>query len=350
MSISPSETRAGRLRIRLRPASASPIGLSLAGDLLRFSRARTRGGQVRWQTGELRLPAEALEPGAAGRRRLREIARAAAIPRGPAHLVLASPAIDVFPLMLAPAEGAARDLQVVNRAREQLPYPLAEAVLDYEPLPDAVRRKGEEGQAVLAYCAPRALAELWVERLGRIGLEVQRLMTPAGALAPWLAGPIAETRRLLVTTGEEATSIAVVQLGTVLLERILPWGSRAWIARLQAELDLSEPRCRALLEQPEPPPAVGEILGPLCEEMAREADGCLAYCDSYLVAAPPASLVLLGTLADHRPLSRFLEKALQIPVRGAAESLPIPGLELLASPALFVPGASGALVPAKEAA
>ncbi|MBM3317387.1 MAG: hypothetical protein FJY75_06000 [Candidatus Eisenbacteria bacterium] len=349
MSTTPADRRRRLPALPIGAAARSPIGLEAGGDTLRFARATVRGESAVWRTGRALLPPEAVRDGKAARRRLRELAREAGIPRGPARLVLASPAIDIFPLTLPPGEAGTLDARVVAQAREQLHYPLAEAVLDYLLLPEAVRRQGEEEEAVLVFCAPRALAEVWVDRLDRIGLVVESLTTPGCALAPWLRTAVADIRRLVIVAAEEATSIAVVQLGTVLLERILPWGSRAWTDRLRSELDLDERHCLALLEQPDPPAAVGDILGPLCEELAREADGCLAYCDSYLVARPPASVLLLGTLAGCAPLRAFLERALQVPVRAGHDELPLPGGDDR-PPAAFAAAACAALRPEAEEA
>jgi Tfp pilus assembly PilM family ATPase len=311
-------------------ATRDPIGVEIAGNMLRIARAERRGAHVAWTMREVALKPEDLDASPAANHRLHGIARAHALPRGHAVATLASPVVDVFPIMLSRDDTTPLDLQVVNHAREQLNYPLADAVLDYALLPDAVCRKGEATLAALVFCAPRSVVECWVDRLAQLGLEAQRLMTPAGALAPWAQHPQVDARLLIVTTAEETISIGVVQQGAVLMERILPWGSRQWVDRLRAELELSEPQCRALLEQAGSQPALQDILGPMYAELAHEADGCLAYCDSYLQPAAAAGVVLVGTMAGHVALQRFLEQELQLPVRCGAEGVRLPDLAGLA--------------------
>ncbi len=321
-------------------ATRGPIGVEIAGNVLRIAGAERRGAHVVWTMRSLTLQPDDLDASPAASRRLREIARAQRLPRGRAIATLASPVVDVFPLALVRDDATPLDLQVVGHAREQLNYPLTDAVLDYALLPDAVCRKGEASLAALVFCAPRSVVECWVGRLAQLGLEAQRLLTPAGALAPWVQHPQRDARLLIVTTAEETISIGVVQQGAVLMERILPWGSREWIERLRSELELSEPQCRALLEQSGPQSALQDILGPMYAELAHEADGCLAYCDSYLQPAAPAGVVLVGTMAGHVALQRFLEQELQLPVRCGADGVRLPDLAGIASGAVYATAAA----------
>jgi Tfp pilus assembly PilM family ATPase len=330
-------------------ATRGPIGVEIAGNVLRIAGAQRRGSRVAWTMRELVLQPDELDASHAANRRLRELARTHALPRGRAIATLASPVVDVFPITLSRDDATPLDLQVVGHAREQLNYPLSEAVLDYALLPDAVCRKGEATLAALVFCAPRSVVECWVDRLAQLGLEAQRLLTPAGALAPWAHHPQRDARLLIVTTAEETISIGVVQQGAVLMERILPWGSRAWVERLRTELKLSEPQCRALLEQPEPQSALQDILGPMYAELAHEADGCLAYCDSYLQPAAPAGVVLVGTMAGHVALQRFLAQELQLPVRCGAEGVRLPDLAGLASGEVYATAAACACWQAEPA-
>jgi Tfp pilus assembly PilM family ATPase len=348
--MSTSTASPARRRLPAFPARATrgPIGVEIAGNMLRIAGAQRRGSRVAWTMREIALQPQDLDASPAANHRLREIARRLALPRGRAIATLASPVVDVFPLMLSREDATPLDLQVVNHAREQLNYPLAEAVLDYALLPDAVCRKGDATLAALVFCAPRSVVECWVDRLAELGLEAQRLMTPAGALAPWVHHPQVDARLLVVTTAEETISIGVVQQGAVLMERILPWGSREWIERLRAELELSEPQGRALLEQPGPQSALQDILGPMYAELAHEADGCLAYCDSYLQPAAPAGVVLVGTMAGHVALQRFLEQELQLPVRCGAEGVRLPDLAGLPPGAVYATAAACACWPEEQ--
>jgi Tfp pilus assembly PilM family ATPase len=258
------------------------------------------------------------------------------VPRGTAVCTLASPAIDIFPLHLPPAEPGAMEAQIVAQAQAQLSYPLASAVLDYSVLPESVRRPVSASVPVLVFAAPRELVERLLGRLDAIGLVVERLLTPACVLAPQVCADAIRGRHLLVATGEEATSISVVQEGAVLLERMSPWGTAQLIEQLRDELGLSAGQCRSLLT-PDRPEAAGdgtpsgdpslqsamqEILGPIFQSLAQETAGCLGYCDAFLNHEPPVSVIVSGALGRHPLLREALGRDLELPLCGALECLP----------------------------
>jgi Tfp pilus assembly PilM family ATPase len=343
MSISTASLQRARRALLHRATTRGVVGVDIAGTTLRIAQATGRGEHTVWSVRTLPLPPEACDGSPGADRRLGELAREATLPRGRATVCLTSPVIDVFPLMLPVADGQPLDAQVVAHARDQLNYPLAEAVLDYTPLPETVRRKGEGELAVLVFCAPRAVVEVWSKRLASLGIEADRLLTPACALAPWVRHAMKDARLLVITTTDEAISIAVIQQQKVLLERVLPWGRREWIARLQAELDLNERQCHGLLAKPEAPAVLQDILGTFYEELAHEADNCIAYCNSYLLPASPAGMILAGPLADHAPLRSFLEREFQLSVRHASENLGLPGFANLPDAGSFAAAAGCAL-------
>jgi Tfp pilus assembly PilM family ATPase len=308
------------------------IGLEAGGGRLRYALRRGRQGAFSVGTMCLETPGETLDAHA-----LRARARRAGLPTGPAVCTLASPAIDIFPLHLPPGAPAALASQVVAQAQAQISYPLAEAVLDYSLLPEGARRPVSGTVPVLVYAAPLASITNLLRRFEMIGLPVERLLTPAGVLAPRIDAASLEARHLLVATGEEATSVSVVQHGAVLLERILPWGITPLVDRLHTELNLPKDQCRALLggDGPaEPGEAAAdlalegtlqEILGPAFSSLAGETAGCLGYCDSFLHHEPVASVVLCGPLEGYRFLREVLARELELPVRRALEALRLPG-------------------------
>lgn len=308
------------------------IGLEVGGGRLRF--ALPRGGKGQFTLGTLGLdaPDGAWDVGA-----LRSRLRRAGLPSGPAVCTLASPTVDIFPLQLHPGEPDALEAQVVAQAQAQISYPLADAVLDYAPLPASARRPVSTTVPVLVYAAPLNPITTLLQRLEAVGLRVERLLTPASVLAPRVGTVDGAMRHLLVATGEEATSVSVVQHGAVLLERVLPWGVEALVQRLHAELDLPIEQCRALLDADlRAAPAGGSddpaldgtlhgILGPIHRAFAGEMRGCLGYCDSFLHHEPVAAVILCGPLQGNRYLHEVIERELALPVICAAQGLDLPG-------------------------
>ncbi|MFH1277604.1 MAG: hypothetical protein ABIK65_04420 [Candidatus Eisenbacteria bacterium] len=296
--------------------------------------------------------------------RLREEARRSGIRKGRAVCALTSPRVDIFPVHVdagAPGDPVAA---VVEQARRHLGNRISESVLDYALLPEEVNRQGEKATAALVFAADRALVNRLLERLESIGVEVDRLLTPACVLAPRVVASEPGTRNILIATAEQSTSVSVVQNGHVLLERILSWGVRDLIARLRSELELDEAQCRRLLvggpveaegdEDPDddtPDPmtaALQQVLDPDFQGMAREAGGCLGYCNSFFRSAGTAAAVLIGPLANCDPLRTLLERRLGLPVLDARDGLDIPGLEEGEDAGPFATAACSALWPRGE--
>jgi Tfp pilus assembly PilM family ATPase len=332
------------------------IGLEVGGGRLRY--AQCRGRRRAWNVGSLALDAGEL------RARVRRVG----VPRGPAVCALAAPAIDIFPLHLPAGDRQAIESAVVAQAQAQLSYRLADAVIDYALLPERVRRPGASTVPVLVFAAPRELVVGLLARLETIGLVVERLMTPACVLAPRIGGAAAGGRHVLLATGEQATSISVVQDGAVLLERILPWGTMTLVERLHEELDLPDEQCRALLGVDGPrrgapgapaAPAAGgrplagamqQILGPAFRSLAQEAAGCVGYCDSFLNHEPMASVVIAGPLGHEAMLREILGRELELPVCGALECLHLPGRSPHEDASTYAAAIGGALWSEEEAA
>ena len=244
---------------------------------------------------------------------------------------ISSPAVEIFPVSFHPKGSDTLESLVILNARERLSYPLEKAVLDYAILPEEVKRAGEDAVSVLIFSAPRVLVEIALTRLESLGLEAARIMTPGCVLAPRIKGD-PEARHLVVNAGEIASSIAVVQNGAVLLERILPWGLQSLLMHIQAELDLTETQARQLLDEfaadASPRKTLHRtlesiILSPF-QELAHEAASCLGYCDSYLQHRVAASCVVLGTLATQPTLRSVIENRLGLPVVSADEGCSLP--------------------------
>jgi len=350
MSISTaSESRPSTPRIRRR------IGLEVGGGRLRFALPRDAKGRFTLGTLSLEAPDGTWDVPA-----LRARLRRAGLPSGPAVCSLVSPTVDIFPLQLHPGEPEALEAQVVAQAQAQISYPLASAVLDYVPLPASARRPVSTTVPVLVYAAPLNPITTLLQHLEAVGLCVERLLTPAGVLAPRVGASEGGARCLLVATGEEATSVSVVQHGAVLLERLLPWGVQALVQRLHTELNLPLEQCRALLDaDPAAASSGGDdlaldgtlhgILGPIHRAFASEMRGCLGYCDSFLHHEPVAAVILCGPLQGNRFLDEVLARELELPVVRAAQGLDLPASAQHPEAGLYATAICGALLPEEAA-
>jgi Tfp pilus assembly PilM family ATPase len=295
--------------------------------------ARRRRGPGPWSLATLPIEPEDLDAARPLPRRLRELARSAKLPRGEAICALCSPAVTIFPLTLPVARSERLDYLVATQAEKHLSRPLDEVVLDYAAVPEAIRRPGESTTVVLVFAVPRTVVDGVLAGLAQLGLRVDRLITPACALARHFRSRAGD-RRLLIDTSQNATSISVVQDGHVLLERILPWGRQSLLARLETELSLETENARPLLERghddaeqssgspgtDSPAGALREILAPVFRSLTGEAASCLAYGGSVFRHAPAGGAILVGALANHEPLREALKRELGLGVQGAADA------------------------------
>ena len=277
-----------------------------------------------------------------------------------------SVAVAVFPLSVRQNDSQPIEQQVVRHAQENLGGDMENSVLDFSLLPESVVRKGSDETAVLVFAAPRELVTELLATLEKSRYEVERLLTPACALAPWVVTAEPGERHLLISTGEETTSVSITQDGHVLLERMLSWGIASLVARMRGALDLDEAQCRLLLDRSwltegqsggDIDLAVQEeslestlrrVLEPDLQELARQAASCLGYCDSFYRPAPIAAATLVGPLAEFGSVNRILQDSLGFPVRGPAEGLSLPGLEDRSDAAAYTTAACCALWPERE--
>lgn len=321
-----------------RPApSRGAIGVELGRTWLRVARRR-RGRPQDWIFDDIPLSTDDLDGSLTATRRLRERARARGLPRGACVGALCSPDISIFPLSIPSVRPERLDLLVATQAEKHLSRPLAEMILDYSILPEAIRRPGEETTTALVFAAPRATVESGLAVLATMGLEVDRLMTPGCALAA-RERTVPGDRRLVICTGEDASSISVVEDGHVLLERILSWGRATLLQRLETELRLAPGHARALLDRggaaadapldtDSPAGALREILAPAFRGLMGEASACLAYSGSVFRHAPDRAVIAVGALAGSEPLHEAVESELGLPV----EADPNPELARFAAP------------------
>ena len=286
--------------------------------------------------------------------------------RGSAICALTSQSVAVFPLSVRQRDSQPVEQQVVRHAQEHLGGDMENSVLDYSVLPVSVVRPGSDETAVLVFAAPREMVTDLLATLEKSHYDVERLLTPACALAPWVTAVESGERHLLISTAEETTSVSITQQGHVLLERMLPWGIGGLVLRMGRELDLDEGQCRLLLDrswltegqaggsidltqqEESLESTLRRVLEPDLQELAKQAAGCLGYCDSFYRPAPIAAATLVGPLAEFRSVNKILQDSLGFPVRGPSEGLTLPGLDDRADAAAYTTAACCALWPEKR--
>jgi len=351
----------------LRRTSSSVAGVEAGEDWVHVARCRKRkgkdGSERFWSFSEIRIePEEENAPDEADRR-FREAAEKSGGGRGDAVCVINTPAVDIFPLNLRPTESRPLETLVVEHARKHFGAAIEKTVLDFARIPESARRTGDESEAVLLFSVPREVVDRLLGRLESIGLEANRLLTPACALAPRVVWSDPAERQILIATAERSTSVSVIQESHVLLERILPWGARGLVRNLGSELGLDEGQSRTLLTRGEPEgdpdetddggsaplgDALRQALEPDFQELVRETNGCVGYCSSFYTPGSMSSVILTGPLARCVPLGDYLGEKPGLPVRSPREGLVLGAPEGESESDVYVVAAAAALWPAEN--
>lgn len=343
MSISMAKLRPGLFATNRRGKVRSRVGIDVDDGGVRLAQFGGSQAEQVWHTTSLVFRQGGLADLKLAPERLRRESRAAGIEAQPAVCAITSPVVDLFPLNVTVTQNKPIELSVVTQVREQLSYPIEEAVIDFAVLPKHVRRAGSNAVPVLAFAMPRGISERILSTLDRANLMLTQLVTPACVLGPAVQRKEPEARHLILATSERATSVSVAQDGHVLLERILPWSLMSLIDRLRSDLDLNEQRCRSLLtdgskasagwdatvsrDGSDDPidAALNDILGPALLELGQEATSCIGYCNSFLSHKEISSVLLVGCLASYEPLVTSLRQSLELPIVRAHEGLGLSG-------------------------
>jgi Tfp pilus assembly PilM family ATPase len=316
------------LRRRLAGLKRQPrgrLGIEISHSHLRLAREIESGGLVKWETGELPIPLDFYDGSKAAGKSLRKQLGQIGFNPGEAIGILVSTEIDAFPLTLSARSEGEVEKQIVAQAGDHLSYPLQEAVLDFIDIPDEMRRPDDKSNAVLVYAVPRALTERISETFEQAGFLLDTLVTPACVLADPIKQIAGEKRYMVIAPLEEATMVAIIQDGNILLERFLAWNIGLLVERLQRELELSVPQCHALMgisvndevgdNTPQRMPApLRDILSPSLHYLAQEAMSCVGYCNSLLQSKPVSEILLLGPLASRPFLRDSLLQLLDLPL------------------------------------
>ncbi len=328
MSIWPNRGDGLRPRLARSPWTRPAIGIEASDAWLHVAQLRPSRKGPQWRYAMTALPAEPPTGRAQSTMALRDDQDGRQIEPGKAFCALCSPAIDVFPLNLKETDSTPLDAAVVSGAKARLSYPIEQAVLDYMTLPDSACR-ANAGKSVLVFSVSRTHVESLLERLDRAGLIVDRIVTPAFAIAHQLAKGGDETRRIVIAAGEDTTSISVIEHGHVLLERIIPWGVQRLAERVGSTLDLDTDHAHELVRgnsETQGPRdervegALKEILMPAFQDLATETSSCLGYCTSFLKHRPIESVLLVGRLSGHADLRSFLQDELGLLVSSPRDS------------------------------
>ena len=151
-------------------------------------------------------------------------------------LGIGTPLLVVRPLTLPamPPDELRRALPF--QARDVLPFPVADAVLDFSPLPQSRPKAGPVDGLLTA--APRTAVLAAVESVQSAGFAVERVdLSPFGVLRSiGSAGPVVEA---LIDVGAELTTVVIHRHGIPHVVRVIAFGGRRLTDRLADALGVA---------------------------------------------------------------------------------------------------------------
>lgn len=237
--------------------------------------------------------------------------------------------VDTVPLRADARDEHALDLAVARQAADHLRYPVADAVADYL-LPARDEPHGGERQVILVACR-RQMVEFALDVLERAGLEPVALEVPATALArAQQALPSSlEGGKLAVHVSDASTTLALVDGGSVLLSRIISWGTTALVRRVAGALAMPAGDAAHLLGTPEVCAAIGgetnasggrvgrtvaSLISSSLDDLLVEVDKVWAYCANQFRMNQPRGVLVTGGGGLLPLVARHLREQLPQPV------------------------------------
>lgn len=236
-----------------------------------------------------------------------------------------------FPVMDVKELQAAIEFQ----AQEAIPIPLADAILDFDVLPDG---NGDGGhQKVLIVAAQRDMVKQFVEAARKAGLTIDGIDLQAFALLRAMAPPVAFVDRG-AAGGGEATALINISSGTTNLvvavnespafTRVVNIGCETLVTALMNNRGIGRDEADTLrldvgLSGSEPPFAdleentiaeIHDVLDGACESFADEVRRSIDYYHSQDNRGQITQILLSGEGALTRNICDYLAQALHIPV------------------------------------
>ncbi|MBI2444011.1 MAG: type IV pilus assembly protein PilM [Candidatus Magasanikbacteria bacterium] len=256
-------------------------------------------------------------------RELREVCRQAQVLTKTA--VASLPVTAVFHALLTIPLGDPKNrrAQIEAEAEKLLPYPAAEATLDYQVLPPGKAENADKTEQVLLNAVPRELVTFYTRVFAAAGLKLAALETEAVALVRSLVGRD-EAVVLLLDLGAERTNFFMVEGGVPVTHQSVELGGRQIAARLESVLGIKgeavEQLRRDLFVGGANLPAglnrskFIELLAPVLQPLVKEIEyGMVLYRrESGAAGRAPEKIILTGGAAELPGLSEYLAEQFRL--------------------------------------
>lgn len=240
--------------------------------------------------------------------------------------------VNIIPVKISLREGERLDQAIIREAREYIPYPLEEAVIDYLPVsnnsPDASNIK-----KILLIFSKRSDVISYLNIFKSIGLKVQAIDVGPNALNRAIRRfkDPSEQQVMTINVGRAYSFSTILWNDSILIDRKMGWGENRLIDRMVSNLDIEPKEARDILYKygidcsnitrvvvdetsmtmvdEVIPSYIFEILFPVLEELNREIEKMLVYCTSEMKGAMIDKIYLLGNGSLLRHLNHYIHRS-----------------------------------------
>ncbi len=248
------------------------------------------------------------------------------------RVVVGMPAneLSIFPLHFAPVGDISVEEALCAEAEKFLPFPAAEAILDYPSLVGSGEEKGATYKALVA-AVRRSEIERYLTLLGKAGLSVEAVDLSVSSLVRLHHSVCGTTRNpvILAHIGHSMSLLTIATAQSITIQRIIDWGSGVLLSRLGKEMDLVDDsqKAAAILARyglsPENDSKIDrtpdaetravkrvlyQILAPYLDEFVHEMDKAIGYArveEGNPLLKPSTSMAILLSRLPWTPTSRI---------------------------------------------
>ena len=245
--------------------------------------------------------------------------------------------INITPLKVELKEGRSMEDTILKEAKEYIPYPLDEAVIDYIPINQPSESKGEK--KVLLIFVKRKEVVAYLNMFRKLGLRVLAMDIGPNAINRVLKrfkNP-QDQQIMTLNIGDAFSFSMVICNDSILIDRKINWGEEHMIKKIITRLDISPQMAKLILYKygidtthiPEVdmdessmtikdkviPSYVFEIIYPALEDLNKEMEKMFIYISSERKGALVDSIYLFGKGPLLSQLNDYIAKSTGIRVK-----------------------------------
>ena len=246
--------------------------------------------------------------------------------------------VSIIPIKVSQREGETIEQAILREAKEYLPYPIEESVIDYLPI-SSVMGSTDDQKKVLLIFARRSDVIGHIDVLKKVGFKVTAIDIGPNAInrAVKRFRRPSEKRILAINIGDSNSFSTILWDDMILIDRKMGWGENNITEKIVSNLDMdinearkvmyrygidwtSTPRVSiedtmGVMPDEDIPAHIYEIVAPGLEDLNKEIEKMLIYCTSEMKGAMIDQIYLMGSGGLLRHLNSYLQKTSGIGVR-----------------------------------